>query len=125
MIADAGTKGLSDFDYLLSMPIYSLTAEKVEELLKQLAAKRQEIDQLLVLTPVDLWQRDLDAFEAVWKEQLQSRDVKTEADGGKKLKGRKLHKRRQGQRKSLKKVLQRKFKSCPRSLKHWKNHKNH
>ena len=25
------TKGLSDFDYLLSMPIYSLTAEKVEE----------------------------------------------------------------------------------------------
>lgn len=56
------------FDYLLGMPIYSLTREKMEKLGAERAAKEAELNALLALTPKDLWRRDLDAFMAAWDE---------------------------------------------------------
>jgi DNA topoisomerase-2 len=55
-----GEKG---FDYLLSMPIYSLTQEKVNAFQASMRAKSTELDALLQTTPQQLWARDLDAFE--------------------------------------------------------------
>ena len=52
------------------MPIWSLTKERVEKLLKQVGDKELEIDELLKLTKEDLWMRDLDDFIAEWRFQL-------------------------------------------------------
>ena len=52
------------------MPIWSLTKERVEKLLKQVGDKELEIDELLKLTKEDLWKRDLDDFIAEWRFQL-------------------------------------------------------
>ena len=62
--------GAASFDYLLGMPIWSLTKERVEKLLKQVGDKELEIDELLKLSKEDLWNRDLDDFIAEWRFQL-------------------------------------------------------
>mmetsp|Transcript_105203 Transcript_105203/g.241120 ORF Transcript_105203/g.241120 Transcript_105203/m.241120 type:complete len:1428 (+) Transcript_105203:26-4309(+) len=60
----------SGYDYLLGMPLWNLTYEKVEELRKQAAQKAAELKQLQ-LTPIqELWDRDLDAvLEALQKQE--------------------------------------------------------
>lgn len=52
------------------MPIWSLTKERVEKLLKQIRDMEAEIDTLITLTREDLWLRDLDAFINEWRIQL-------------------------------------------------------
>ena len=51
-----------DYDYLLGMPIWNLTMEKKEEILKQQKAKGEELARLKAKTPNQLWQDDLDQF---------------------------------------------------------------
>ena len=62
--------GASAYDYLLGMPIWSLTQERVEKLNKQIGDKEIEIDTLIKLSKEDLWKRDLDDFIAEWRFQL-------------------------------------------------------
>ncbi|KAL2754451.1 hypothetical protein ACRALDRAFT_2138956 [Sodiomyces alcalophilus JCM 7366] len=62
--------GASDYDYLLSMPIWSLTEERLERLSKMIEKKKAEHDALLALSEKDLWVQDLDDFEAEWEEQM-------------------------------------------------------
>ena len=66
---DAET-GASVFDYLLGMPIWSLTQERVEKLLKQIGDKEIEIDTLIKLSKEDIWKKDLDDFINEWRFQL-------------------------------------------------------
>ncbi|KAJ2827327.1 DNA topoisomerase 2 [Coemansia erecta] len=56
----------SDYDYLLSMPIWNLTMEKVEKLLKEKNEIQKKLEDLLALTPIDLWTADLDEVEKQW-----------------------------------------------------------
>ena len=49
-----------DYDYLLSMPLWSLTKEKVEDLQRQQAAKETELREVLATEPADFWRRDLE-----------------------------------------------------------------
>jgi DNA topoisomerase-2 len=51
------------YDYLLSMKLWSLTQEKVEDLRAQLAAKEEELDLLRKKTAEEMWLDDLDAVE--------------------------------------------------------------
>lgn len=51
-----------DYDYLLSMPIWNLTMEKKDEILKQQKAKGDELKALRAKTPENLWLEDLDQF---------------------------------------------------------------
>lgn len=53
----------SGFDYLLGMPIWSLTLERVEELRKQAKNKTDELEELRKKTAVDIWEIDLKALE--------------------------------------------------------------
>ena len=53
------------------MPIWSLTQERVEKLLKQIGDKEIEIDTLIKLSKEDIWKRDLDDFIEEWRFQLQ------------------------------------------------------
>ncbi|CAK9036442.1 DNA topoisomerase 2 (DNA topoisomerase II) [Durusdinium trenchii] len=54
----------SGFDYLLGMPIWSLTWERVEDLRKQLKEKTAELTDLQNSTPEALWEKDLDVVVA-------------------------------------------------------------
>ncbi|MCJ1260791.1 DNA topoisomerase 2 [Lobaria immixta] len=69
--ADDVVTGANSYDYLLGMPIWSLTKERIDKLLKQIADREAEIDTLIKLTKEDLWNRDLDAFINEWRFQLE------------------------------------------------------
>ncbi|KAI2635452.1 DNA topoisomerase [Xylaria nigripes] len=58
------------YDYLLSMPIWSFTQERLDRLKDQIAKKQAEHDDLQALSEKDLWCRDLDSFEETWENQL-------------------------------------------------------
>ncbi|KAG0015996.1 DNA topoisomerase 2 [Entomortierella chlamydospora] len=62
----------NEYDYLLKMPIWSLTHEKVEELKKERDAKNAELKMLIDKSAFDLWNEDLDSFMVAWEELLQS-----------------------------------------------------
>lgn len=60
----------TDYDYLLSMAIYSLTQERVERLLKERDHTETELKILLGRSPQNLWDEDLTAFLEEWDEKL-------------------------------------------------------
>ena len=51
-----------EYDYLLTMPLWSLTYEKVEELLKQKEEKEKELNILIKTEKEKIWLNDLDDF---------------------------------------------------------------
>jgi len=61
---------LSDFDYLLGMPIWSLTKEKIVKLTEQAGDKEHELKRLLEKSPKELWNTDLDLFLEGWEVRL-------------------------------------------------------
>ncbi|KAJ2765880.1 DNA topoisomerase 2 [Coemansia nantahalensis] len=66
--ADGGAGGGStEYDYLLSMPIWNLTTEKVDKLLKEKDAIQRQLEVLLARTPTDIWSEDLDEIERQWQ----------------------------------------------------------
>ena len=64
------------YNYLLSMPIYNLTQEKIEELKKQEKEKQTEYDTLVKMKPHDLWLIDLDDFENAYDNWIQIKKEK-------------------------------------------------
>ncbi|KAK5660493.1 hypothetical protein OQA88_13041 [Cercophora sp. LCS_1] len=66
--------GARDYDYLLSMPIWSLTLERLEKLKNQIEAKKAEWEELNALSEKDLWCKDLDEFVDEWEAQLKLDD---------------------------------------------------
>lgn len=52
------------------MPLWSLTQERVEKLLRQIGDKEMEIDILIKLSKEDIWKQDLKDFIAEWRFQL-------------------------------------------------------
>ena len=59
----SGAGGLS-YDYLLSMPLWCLTMERVATLISERDGKQGELEELMRTTPSQMWETDLDAFEA-------------------------------------------------------------
>ncbi|KAH8659309.1 DNA topoisomerase [Tricladium varicosporioides] len=74
-VAEDEDHGARDFDYLLGLPIWSLTQERVDKLKAQMVSKKEEHNALEKLNEKDLWCQDLDAFVNEWEIQL-----KEEAD---------------------------------------------
>lgn len=60
--ADAAAAAALSYDYLLSMPIWSLTLERVEALKDDADAQTQEVERLKSTTAREMWEDDLDAF---------------------------------------------------------------
>ncbi|PTB70795.1 type II DNA topoisomerase [Trichoderma citrinoviride] len=67
---EEGEESARDYDYLLSMPIWSLTAERLEKLKDAIRRKKAEYDELAAKSEKDLWCEDLSAFEAEWEKYL-------------------------------------------------------
>lgn len=59
-----------DYDFLISMPIYSLTKEKVEQLMKERDELNQKLDILKKKTGKDIWEEDLKVFETEYSKHM-------------------------------------------------------
>jgi len=79
------------YDYLLSMPLWSLTLEKVEALKAEKRKKEMELDTLSKITPKAMWLTDLDAFlvALVAHEAEDEQNAKLFANGKQAIKGKK------------------------------------
>ncbi|KAJ5190194.1 DNA topoisomerase II eukaryotic-type [Penicillium cinerascens] len=64
----------SSYDYLLGMPIWSLTQERVEKLRRQIGDREMEVDALIKLSKEDIWNQDLDDFINEWRFQLEDEE---------------------------------------------------
>nr|GEV89936.1 DNA topoisomerase 2 isoform X2 [Tanacetum cinerariifolium] len=69
----------TEYDYLLSMAIASLTYEKMQKLEQERDAKKKEFDELTNTPSKSLWERDLDALDHQLDEQ-DKRDAKDEEE---------------------------------------------
>merc|ERR1719183_1412639 len=54
----------SGYNYLLGMPLWNLTHEKVEEMKRLAAEKKSEFEALLATAPEQIWWSDVDAERA-------------------------------------------------------------
>ncbi|VDM34669.1 unnamed protein product [Hydatigera taeniaeformis] len=57
-------RGAADYNYILGMPLWSLSKERKEDLLAQRDKKQAELATLMRKTNKDLWREDLDELEA-------------------------------------------------------------
>lgn len=62
-VVNGGARAATDYEYLLSMAIGTLTWEKVQELCAERKKLEDEVEELRKSSPRDLWMKDLDAFE--------------------------------------------------------------
>lgn len=81
-IPDAEDHG---FDYLLGMPIWSLTVERMEKLLRERDTKAEELRILQQQTEKDLWRRDLQEFSTYWEQALQPGPVDKKGKSSRKI----------------------------------------
>lgn len=64
----------SSYDYLLGMPMWSLTQERVERLRRQIGDREMEVDDLIKLSKEDIWKKDLEEFINEWRFQLEDEE---------------------------------------------------
>ncbi|GAB4817907.1 hypothetical protein N2152v2_004953 [Parachlorella kessleri] len=65
----AGAAGdAGNYDYLLSMPISSLTLEKVQSLQQEAEETQAHVERLRATTEKQMWRDDLDAFQQAYEE---------------------------------------------------------
>ncbi|KAJ2913034.1 hypothetical protein MD484_g7391, partial [Candolleomyces efflorescens] len=77
---DDAAGAITDYDYLLGMPIYSLTREKIERLNQQAREREDELLVLLKKSPKDLWNTDLDKFLEEWQIDCEEFEKKATVD---------------------------------------------
>jgi len=58
------------YDYLLNMPLYSLTYEKIEELKKLINKLKKEYKEIKKTTPQQFWLKDLEELEPLIKKEI-------------------------------------------------------
>ena len=80
-----------DYDYLLGMPMWNLTQEKKDEIIKKRDEKNQELEKLKATTKEEMWETDLEEFmtkldevEAKEREEAEGDTTAVAATGGKK-----------------------------------------
>ncbi|ORM40063.1 DNA topoisomerase 2 [Babesia sp. Xinjiang] len=55
---------ISDYNYLLNMPLWSLTLEQVQKLNEEHLQKQMQLQTLIDTTATDMWMEDLDRLES-------------------------------------------------------------
>jgi DNA topoisomerase-2 len=74
-----GDPRAGDYDYLLRMPIWSLTKERAEALEREAATLGQYVKDLTTSSPSQLWVADLDSFDASLDQQEQHEAAEAKA----------------------------------------------
>ncbi|PIO29300.1 hypothetical protein AB205_0085010, partial [Aquarana catesbeiana] len=85
---NSGSVSGPDFNYILNMSLWSLSKEKVDELLKQRDVKGKELNELKKKSASDLWKEDLAAFiEELDRVEAQEREDVAAGFASKAVKG--------------------------------------
>ncbi|XP_035286809.1 DNA topoisomerase 2-beta isoform X2 [Anguilla anguilla] len=85
---DSGSSSGPNFNYILGMPLWCLSKEKVEELLKQRDSKKAELNELQRKSSEDLWKEDLAVFiEELDRVEAQEREDQSAGKTPKLVKG--------------------------------------
>ncbi|KAJ8335199.1 hypothetical protein SKAU_G00408380 [Synaphobranchus kaupii] len=85
---DSGSSSGPNFNYILGMPLWCLSKEKVEELLKQRDSKKGELNELQRKSSDDLWKEDLAVFiEELDRVEAQEREDLNAGKAAKMVKG--------------------------------------
>ncbi|KAL6460378.1 hypothetical protein MHYP_G00303440 [Metynnis hypsauchen] len=85
---DSGSSSGPNFNYILNMPLWCLTKEKVDELLKQRDMKKAELNDLQRKSSEDLWREDLAVFiEELDRVEELERENASQGKGVKLVKG--------------------------------------
>ena len=87
------------YDYLLGMPLWNLTFEKVEELKKQRNLKQIEFDNLKSKTIETIWLGELDNLLEKYYVWIESKKTDDEFFNNKKLKKKKSKKKKKNKSK--------------------------
>lgn len=61
------------YEYLLAMPIWTLTYERFEKLVANRDDKQRELDDLKATSPSDMWRRDLMTLSEAWRKHVAER----------------------------------------------------
>ena len=80
LIANKFDKINDDYDYLIKMPMNSVSKENVERIMKEKADTELELDTLRKTSLEQLWMRELDVFESEYNEYKAQRE-KIQMDG--------------------------------------------
>nr|XP_037282646.1 DNA topoisomerase 2-alpha-like [Rhipicephalus microplus] len=91
--------GSVHYNYLLGMPLWSLTMERKDDLLKKRDEKREELEVLRRKSPENLWEEDLDAFSAKLDEVEQAQRDEEDSTGVKTNQGAMASKRAESETK--------------------------
>jgi DNA topoisomerase-2 len=76
IITHLKTHSYPTYDYLLRMPIYSLTLERKQELETSLQKAKQSMKTLELTSSVDIWMQELSEFESQYDKFLTGVDAK-------------------------------------------------
>jgi len=68
------------YDYLLHLPIYSLTKEKIDELNKKKAEKENQYQNLYKKTPENIWTEELDVLENEYNKWIKEKEKRIEEE---------------------------------------------
>ena len=63
VLSESKGKPEKEYDYLLNMPLSSLTTDKIHDLREDAQKTQQELEAIKSATPEDLWHSDLDKLE--------------------------------------------------------------
>merc|ERR1712083_776739 len=76
-----------DYDYLLGMPMWNLTQEKKDSIIKNRDERQQELKRLKATTKEEMWRTDLDEF-LTKLDEVEAQEIadQNEAAAGSKLK---------------------------------------
>ena len=85
------TDGKTSYDYLIKMPIWNLTYEKKEELLKELNNKKDMLSAIEKKTIETMWLEDIEVFETEYSKY--SKDRMKELDNTQEIKSKKNKKK--------------------------------
>ena len=70
------------FDYLIKMPMNSVSKENIARLMKERDDAEAELNEIVATTVEDMWLRDLAAFETQYEGFVERRRRKDESEGG-------------------------------------------
>ena len=71
-----GYPEIDSYDYLLKMPIYNLTFEKIDEFEKKLVQLNEQLELIKSKSKQDLWSEDIDSIKKELKNYGYSKTVK-------------------------------------------------
>ncbi len=84
LILDAYPRMNASYDYILRIPIYNLTIDKVEELENEYQKAQDEINAIKGTTEQSMWIDELNAFEQEYEKYIATYDIDSSSSSSKK-----------------------------------------